>query len=91
MNAEPKIVEAHGAQPDFVKESDFAGHILADKQLNLGDNKRKIVSDSVGERHHVGENGLNVAARRTASIMANRAASSKIFDSDKLSVCPEQK
>ena len=85
------VVPAHGATPDFVKESDFDGHMLADKELNLGDQKRSVVNDSVGERHHVGEAGLDVAKRRSAAIESNRKASAAIFDSDKLSVCPEQK
>jgi hypothetical protein len=88
-NTNHVIVEGHGAVPDYVKESDFDGHILADKQLNLGDQKRSIVNDSVGERHHVSEDQLGVVAkRREASIMANRKASSKSFDSDRESVVP---
>jgi hypothetical protein len=86
-----EIVEAHGAVPSYVKESDFDGHILADKELSLGDQKRSVVNDSVGERHHVGEAGLDVARRRHAAIEANKRASAAIFDSDKLSVCPEHK
>jgi hypothetical protein len=90
-NTNHVVVEAHGAIPDHVSEKDFAGHSLADKELSLGDQKRSIVNDSVGERHHVGEAGLDVAMRRGAAIEANRKASAAIFDSDKLSVCPEQK
>jgi hypothetical protein len=85
------VVPAHGATPDYVKESDFAGHMPADKELNLGDQKRSVVNDSVGERHHVGEAGLDVAKRRSASIESNRKASAACFDSDKATVCPEQK
>jgi hypothetical protein len=85
------VVPAHGATPDHVKESDFAGHMKADKELNLGDQKRSVVNDSVGERHTVGEAGLDVAKRRSASIEANRKASAACFDSKKLTVCPEQK
>jgi hypothetical protein len=82
------VVEGHGAQPEFVNEADFNGHILADKQLNLGDQKRTIKNDAVGERHHVGEAGLDVAKRRHAAIEANKKASAAIFDSDRESVCP---
>ena len=49
------VVPAHGATPDHVEESDFDGHMLADKELSLGDQKRSVVKGSVGERHHVGE------------------------------------
>ena len=84
-------VDAHGATPDHVRESDFDGHILADKELHLGDQKRSIVKDKVGERHHVSEDQLGVVAkRREASILANRKASSKIFDSDRKSVVPSK-
>jgi hypothetical protein len=86
------IVDARGAPPDHVQESDFDGHILADKELSKGDQKRSIVNDSVGERHHISENQLDVIAkRRKESIEANKRKSAEIFNSDRLSVCPEQK
>ena len=90
-NTNHVVVEAHGATPDHVSEKDFAGHTLADNELSLGDQKRSIVHDSVGERHHVGEAGLDVAKRRHAAIEANKKSSAAIFDSDRMSVCPEQK
>jgi hypothetical protein len=83
------VVGAHGATPDYVKESDFDGHILADRELKLGDQRRSIVNDAVGERHHVSEDQLGVVAkRREKSILANRKSSSKSFDTDRESVVP---
>ncbi len=81
------VVEGHGAQPEFVNEADFSGHALADKELSLGDQKRSIVNDSVGERHHVSEDQLGVVAkRREASILAHRKESEKIFASTRKSI-----
>jgi len=37
------------------------------------------------------KDGLQVAKERSAHVQANRDASAKLFDSDKLTVCPEQK
>ena len=78
-NTNNVVVEAHGATPDHVKERDFDGHMLADKELNLGDQKRSVVNDSVGERHHVGEAGLDVAKRRSAANRIQQEGISRYF------------
>jgi hypothetical protein len=80
------VVPADGSIPDHVKESDFAGHSLADRELSLGDQKRSIVNDSVGERHHVSEDQRVVAKRREKSILAHRKESEKIFASTRKSI-----
>jgi hypothetical protein len=47
--------------------------------------------DSVGERHHVCEAGLDAAKRRSGAIESNRKESARLFDSKRLSMVPERK
>jgi hypothetical protein len=86
------VVPAHGATPDHVKESDFDGHTFGEFE-HKGENDERVVKASkvTAGRHITSKDGLQVARERTASIKANRDASAKLFDSTKLTVCPEQK
>jgi hypothetical protein len=87
-----QVIEAHGATPDHVEESDFDGHLTGEFE-HKGENDERVAKASkvTGGRHVTSKDGLKVAAERKAHVEANRKASAAIFDSDKLSVCPEQK
>lgn len=86
------VVEAHGAVPDHVEESDFDGHLNGEFP-GQGENDERVAKASkvTGGRHVTSKDGLVVAKERSASIQANRDASAACFDSKKLTVCPEQK
>ena len=85
------VVEAHGAVPEHVEESDFDGHLNGEFP-GQGENDARIVKTSkVAERHVTSKDGLVVAKERSKSIEANRKASAKLFDSTKLTVCPERR
>jgi len=92
LTANHVVVPAHGATPDHVKESDFDGH-LAGVFEHKGENDERVAKASKATLgcHVTSKNGLQVAAERKAHVEANRKASAKVFDSDKLTVCPEQK
>jgi hypothetical protein len=92
-NTNHEVVEAHGATPDHVAESDFDGHLTGEFEGKGEDAERvEKASTATFGRHLVSKkNGLEVAKDRTASIEANRKASAKLFDSKRKSVVPEQK
>jgi hypothetical protein len=92
-NTNHVVVEAHGATPDHVKESDFDGHLTAEFEHKGEDPAREEGTSKATAGRHIksGKDGLEVAKERSAHVEANRKASAKLFDSDKLTVCPEQK
>src|SRR5258708_7123961 len=85
------VVEAHGATPDHVAESDFDGH-RAGVFEHKGENDERVAKVcKSGGRHVTSKDGLVVAKERSRHVEANRKASAASFDSDNLTVCPEQK
>jgi hypothetical protein len=92
-NTNHVVVEAHGATPDHVKESDFDGHLTGEFE-HKGENpaREEVASKATAGRHiKSGKDGLEVARERSAHVAANRTASAKLFDSNKLSVVPEKR
>jgi hypothetical protein len=87
------VVPAHGATPDHVEESDFDGHIAGEFEHKGEDVERtEKASTATAGRHLTSKkDGLEVAKERKAHVESNRVASAKLFDSNKLTVCPEQK
>jgi hypothetical protein len=92
-NTNHEVVEAHGATPDHVEQSDFDGHLTGEFEHKGEDVERTEKSSTATAGRHItsGKNGLQVGVERKAHVEANRKASAKLFDSDKLTVCPEQK
>jgi hypothetical protein len=92
VNTNREDVEAHGAVPDHVEESDFDGHLNGEFP-GQGENDERVAkaSKATAGRHITSKDGLVVAKERSKSIEANRKASAACFNSTKLTVCPEQK
>src|SRR5258708_36317228 len=91
-NTNHVVVEAHGATPDHVEESDFDGHLTGEFE-GKGENDERVAkaSKATGGRHVTSKNGLDVAKERSAHVRAKREESAHLFDSSKKSVVPEQK
>ena len=85
------VVEAHGARPDHVEESDFDGHLTGEFP-GQGENDQRVTKASkVAERHVTSKDGLRVAAERKATNEAARTEHQKSWNSNKLTVCPEKR
>jgi hypothetical protein len=91
VNTNREDVEAHGASPDYVKESDFDGHLNGEFPGQGELDARVTKSSKVAERHVTSRDGLQVAAERKASNEAARTEHQKSWDSDKKSVVPEKR
>ena len=91
-NTNHEVVEAHGATPEHVEESDFDGHLNGEFP-GKGENDERIVKGSKATlgRHVTSKNGLDVAKERSAHVEGQRKASAKLFDSDRKSVLPERR
>jgi hypothetical protein len=90
-NTNHEVVEAHGATPDRVKESDFDGHLTGEFE-GKGENDERVAKVcKSGGRHVTSKDGLVVAKERSAYLESARKAHQKSWDSNKLTVCPEQK
>ena len=90
-NVNHEVVEAHGAVPDHVAESDFDGHLTGCFE-HAGENDQRVTKASkVAERHVTSKAGLVVAKERSAYLESARKEHQKAWDSDKKSVVPEQK
>jgi hypothetical protein len=74
-------------------EDESAGHLTAEFEHKGEDPAREEGTSKVTAGRHIksGKNGLEVAKERSAHVESNRKASAAIFDSKKLTVCPEQK
>ncbi len=90
-NTNHVVVEAHGATPDHVEESDFGGHLTGEFEHKGENDERVAKASKVAERHVTSKNGLDVAKERSAHVEAKRKESAKLFDSKRLSVVPERK
>jgi hypothetical protein len=94
-NTNHVVVEAHGAnetQNHDYSESSGGAKPCQGEFPGQGENDERVTKASkVAERHVTSRDGLVVAKERSKSIEANRKASAACFDSDKATVCPEQK
>lgn len=90
-NTNHAVVEAHGATPDYVKDSDFEGHINGEFPHQGENDERVAKASKVAERHVTSKDGLVVAKERKAANEAARTEHQKSWNSDKKSVVPEQK
>jgi hypothetical protein len=89
-NAESRV--ENEAQKHAYCENESAGHLTAEFEHKGEDPAREeVASKATAGRHVKSKDGLQVAAERKAHVEANRKASAAIFDSNKLSVVPEQK
>jgi hypothetical protein len=87
-------VENETQKHDYSEDASGAKPLQGEFEHKGEDVKRieKASTAATAGRHITsGKNGLQVAAERKAHVEANRKASAKMFDSDKLTVCPEQK
>ena len=91
-NTKHVVVEAHGATPDHVEESDFDGHIHGVFE-HKGENDERVAKASTATLgcHVTSKNGLQVAAERKASNDTSRKEHQKAWDSNRKSVVPERK
>jgi hypothetical protein len=90
-------VPAHGATQtqdhDYSEDASGAKPLQGEREGKGEPVKRVEKASAATAGRHItsGKDGLAVAKERSAHVEANRKASAAIFDSDKLSVCPEQK
>ena len=89
-------VEAHGAtqtQDHCYSEDASGSKPLQGEFERKGENDQRVAkpSKATAGRHVTSKDGLVVAKERSRHVEANRKASAASFDSDKLTVCPEQK
>jgi hypothetical protein len=90
-NAEARVENEN--QKHCYCENESAGHITS-KFPHQGENDERVAKASskvTAGRHITSKNGLVVAKERSAHVAANRVASAKLFDSNKLSVVPEKR
>lgn len=92
-NAEAHVEDENGGQDHSYCEDETPGHITAEFEHKGEDVKRTEKASKATAGRHItsGKDGLAIAKERSASIEANRKASSKLFDSKRLSVVPERK
>jgi hypothetical protein len=90
-NAEARVENEN--QKHYYCEDETAGHIRGEFEHKGEDVKRtEKASNATAGRHLTSKkNGLEVAKERSAHVAANRTASAKLFDSNKLSVVPEKR
>jgi hypothetical protein len=91
-NTNHAVVEAHGATPEYVEESDFDGHLTGAFE-HKGENDERVAKASkvTAGRHVTSKDGLVVAKERSAYLEGARKAHQKSWDSDKLTVVPEKR
>jgi hypothetical protein len=85
-------VESEGQKHQYC-ENESAGHLTAEFEHKGEDPAREERTSKATAGRHIksGKDGLAVAKERSAHIEANRKASAKLFDSNKLSVVPERR
>jgi hypothetical protein len=90
-NAESRVENEN--QKHSYSEDASAGHLTGEFEHKGEDVKRteKASTATLGRHLTSMKTGLEVAKERSAHVKANRDASAKLFDSKKLTVCPEQK
>lgn len=91
-----QVVEAHGAtqaQDHCYSEDETAGHIPGESEHKGEDAERLEKSSTATAGHHIASKkaGLQVAAERKATNEAARTEHQKAWESDRLSVVPEQR
>lgn len=74
-------------------ENESAGHLTGEFEHKGEDVERTEKASTATAGRHItsGKDGLAVAKERSAHVEANRKASAKLFDSNKLTVVPERK
>jgi hypothetical protein len=87
-NTNHVVVEAHGATPDNVKESDFDGHLTGEFEHKGEDVAREEGTSKATAGRHIksGKDGLEVAKERSAHVKSKRVESERGFKSTRLSV-----
>ena len=90
-NAEARVENDN--QKHCYSENESAGHITGEFEHKGEDVERtEKASTATAGRHLTSKKtGLEVAKERSAHVEANRKASAKLFDSNKLSVVPEKR
>jgi hypothetical protein len=90
-NAESRV--ENETQKHAYCENESAGHLTGEFEHKGEDVERtEKASKATAGRHLTSkQTGLEVAKERSAHVAANRTASAKLFDSDKLSVVPEKR
>jgi hypothetical protein len=91
-NAQASVENENENQKHDYSEDATPGVLQAEFE-GKGENDERVAKASkvTGGRHVTSKDGLVVAKERSAHVAANRKASAALFDSDKLTVCPEQK
>jgi hypothetical protein len=92
-NTNHAVVEAHGATPDHVQESDFDGHLTGEFEHKGEDVAREVGTSKATAGRHTksGKDGLAIAKERSAYLESARKAHQKSWDSNKLTVVPEKR
>lgn len=92
-NTNHVVVEAHGAIPDHVKESDFDAHLTGEFEHKGEDVERTEKASTATAGRHITskKGGLQVAAERKNANETARTEHQKLWDSDKKSVVQERK
>src|SRR5258708_36340832 len=80
-NTNHVVVEAHGATPDHVEESDFDGHLTGEFE-GKGENDERVAkaSKATGGRHVTSKNGFDGAEEPRAHVRAKRGESGYLVD-----------
>jgi hypothetical protein len=86
------LVANENQKHDYSEDASGAKPLQGEFESKGEDDERVAKASKVtGGRHVTSKDGLVVAKERSAHVEANRKASAKLFDSKKLTVCPEQK
>ena len=87
------LVENENQKHDYSEDASGAKPLPGEFEGKGEDVKRvEKASKATAGRHITSKKGgLEVAKERSAHVQANRDASAKLFDSNKKTVCPEQK
>jgi hypothetical protein len=92
------LANAQASVENETQQHDYSEDASGSKPLQgeferKGENDQRVAKASkvTGGRHVTSKDGLAIAKERSRHVEANRKASAASFDSDKLTVCPEQK